>query len=632
MSETILPPGETTRVLARSALVVAPHADDEIIGCGGLLAQLAASGADVTVLYVSDSSGGTEVVSDPEAYARRRRDEAADGLAILGVDSARRLDLPDGSLDQHLDAIAAGVREVLLQLRPELLLAPSALEVTRDHRAVFTAVHRALSRVRPDDPLASVLAGLRVLLYEVNHLGYPDLLVDVSAEVELIDRALAQHTSQLELHDYRGAALAMRRYRTFPLRPGISAAEGYVDLRAVDFVTTSPAAMVERLGGRPDLQLIDDGPLLSVVVRTMDRPGLLAEALASVAASSYRRVEVVLVNDGGRPPEVPEGYPFRVVRVEHGTNRGRAAAANAGVAAATGALLTFLDDDDLMAPDHLATLAGLAAAADVRVAYTDAAVTILEAHPDGGWREVERRLPYSRDFDPELLLLDNYIPFNTLVFERDLLVEVGPLDEDLPFFEDWELLIRLSRRASFHHLRQVTCEYRHFRGGRHVFGERPAERDDFLTVKAQVVARSSEQLRPSLVSRVVARLRAEAIEHAESARGRGRDLGALRRSLAELEDAFHRVQGERASLAGERERLLGENHRLSADVRRLGDELSRLYDEEKRLHRDAAERGREVESLSAEVDRLSTLIRAMEATKAWRLHRLVERLRGRTTD
>ena len=105
-----------------------------------------------------------------------------------------------------------------------------------------------------------------------------------------------------------------------------------------------------------------------------------------------------------------------MVRVDLAENRGRAAAAEAGVAAATGDYVAFLDDDDLAAPEHLATLAGLVSAAGVRVAYTDAAVAVYELDgPEGsGWVCRERRLPYSRDFDPDVLLVDNYIPFNTL--------------------------------------------------------------------------------------------------------------------------------------------------------------------------------------------------------------------------
>src|SRR6185369_8595321 len=195
------------------------------------------------------------------------------------------------------------------------------------------------------------------------------------------------------------------------------------------------------------------------------------------------------VNDGGAPPAVPEGYPLPVVRVDHPESRGRAAAAQAGIEAAGGDYVAFLDDDDLAAPEHLATLAGLVGGAGVRVAYTDAAVAVYALDADG-WVCRERRLPYSRDFDPDVLLVDNYIPFNTLLIERRLFAEVGPFDLSLPFFEDWDLLIRLAARTPFHHLDRVTCEYRHFRGGgHHIFGERPRERGDFLAVKARVLAK-----------------------------------------------------------------------------------------------------------------------------------------------
>jgi glycosyltransferase involved in cell wall biosynthesis len=83
---------------------------------------------------------------------------------------------------------------------------------------------------------------------------------------------------------------------------------------------------------------VESGPPVSVIVRTKDRPHWLAEALRSLDASSYRRTEIVLVNDGGAPPQVaPLSLP--VVRVDLATNRGRAAAANAGVEAASGVVV-----------------------------------------------------------------------------------------------------------------------------------------------------------------------------------------------------------------------------------------------------------------------------------------------------
>ena len=250
-----------------------------------------------------------------------------------------------------------------------------------------------------------------------------------------------------------------------------------------------------------------------------------------------------------------------------------------------------IDEYVLSALKHLATLAGLSTAAGTRVVYTDAAVGVYELCPEAGWREVDRRLPYSRDFDPELLLFDNYIPFNTLLIERGLFDEVGPFDSTFPFFEDWDMLIRLAATSPFHHLPQVTAEYRHFRGGDHILGERPNERADFLAMKARVIDKHRERHTPELIARVVDGLRAEAVAATDSAAFRS----------AELESARRQFDHDRAALT-----------------------------EALDLHRNAiAEHDENEQRLYAEIERLNGMIREMEGTKAWKLHRSLERLRGR---
>jgi len=677
------PPGRAGRVRAASVLVVAPHYDDEVLGCGGLLAQLAAAGAVVRVLFLTDGGGGREAVADRESYRRRRRQEAVAAVAVLGAAGCDHLDLPDGALEQALEEAAAGLRRALLSQRPELLLCPSPLEVSADHRAAFAAVHRVLGSLRPgggaagagtaggagaasgegaagaagdastvDD--AAALAGLRILLYEVNQPAYPDLLVDVSEAEPLLREAMARYASQQERHPYLEAALGLRRFRTLSLAPGTALAEGYRQLAVADFVTRSPAQLVRYLGGEPALLEVREGPRISVVVRTRDRPELLAEALASLAAGQYRRVTVVLVNDGGAPPPEPPDFPLPLVRVDLPAPRGRAAAAAAGIAAAAGDYVAFLDDDDLAAPEHLATLAGMVGAAAVRVAYTDAAVGVYELDGEAGWVCRERRLPYSRDFDPDLLLLDNYIPFNTVLIERRLLDEAGPPDPALPFFEDWDLLIRLAALAPFHHLARVTCEYRHFRGPMsHVFGERPRERADFLAVKARVLAKHAARLAPPGLVRAVDTLRAELVAEREATTAGDARLAAMRTELADLvranrglsaerfhfEDRYHAVNGELSALRGEHERVRQELQRLGQEMAardaaaaklaaELRTELERVYGEERRLHGAVGEQTAHLARTYAEIERLNRLIRDMEASRAWRLHRWLERRRS----
>jgi glycosyltransferase involved in cell wall biosynthesis len=97
------------------------------------------------------------------------------------------------------------------------------------------------------------------------------------------------------------------------------------------------------------------GPLISCVVPVHNGEAYVAQAIDSILAQTYRRLEVLVVNDcsGDRSAEIAAGYgpPVRVVELkEHG---GAGVARAAGVAAAGGELIAFLDHDDLWAPGKL---------------------------------------------------------------------------------------------------------------------------------------------------------------------------------------------------------------------------------------------------------------------------------------
>jgi glycosyltransferase involved in cell wall biosynthesis len=104
-------------------------------------------------------------------------------------------------------------------------------------------------------------------------------------------------------------------------------------------------------------------PLVSVIIPFFNPGAYLAEAVASVLAQDYRPLEVVLVDDGSTEAHADAGArlaetsaPVRLLRLP--SNQGPAAARNAGIGQARGALLTFLDADDLMVPDRLACQVG----------------------------------------------------------------------------------------------------------------------------------------------------------------------------------------------------------------------------------------------------------------------------------
>lgn len=100
---------------------------------------------------------------------------------------------------------------------------------------------------------------------------------------------------------------------------------------------------------------------ITVVIATHNRAELLREALASIAAQSFREWEIVVVDDGSQPPVSLDGLPQalsgHVSIFRHEQPQGPSAARNTGMRAARGDLVTFLDDDDLLKPDALNKIA-----------------------------------------------------------------------------------------------------------------------------------------------------------------------------------------------------------------------------------------------------------------------------------
>jgi len=203
-------------------------------------------------------------------------------------------------------------------------------------------------------------------------------------------------------------------------------------------------------------------PLVSIIVRTKDRPKLLKNAIKSIAEQTYKRIEVVLVNDGGCDLNAEElknmlsDMPLNYIKLEK--NMGRAHAGNMGIENAKGEYIGFLDDDDIYYPDHVETLfTFLETEQNYKVAYTDSVYVFQEWIADR-YVTVGKEVPYSQDFERQKLLIANYIPLLNVMCSKDLADKAGLFDEKLEAHEDWDLWIRLSQYTDFHHIKKITAE------------------------------------------------------------------------------------------------------------------------------------------------------------------------------
>ncbi|MES2128345.1 MAG: glycosyltransferase [Pseudomonadota bacterium] len=204
-------------------------------------------------------------------------------------------------------------------------------------------------------------------------------------------------------------------------------------------------------------------PTVSVIIPTCNRLDMLVRSVGSVLAQTAKPLEIIVVNDAGKAIEetikgIDQDGLVRIVN--HDSNKGASAARNSGLAVAKGEYIAYLDDDDLYQPGHLETVIPQLHASSCRFGYAFAEYVIDDIR-NGELMEVGRVQPYTGiPYSHDRLLVANFIPTPTWVFERSLIAEVGNFDESFAACEDWEWLIRASEKTDFLSVQAVTVEVR----------------------------------------------------------------------------------------------------------------------------------------------------------------------------
>lgn len=201
-------------------------------------------------------------------------------------------------------------------------------------------------------------------------------------------------------------------------------------------------------------------PTVSVIVVTRDRPHLLADALASVAAQRPAPLEVRLADDGdGSAAAVAAAQPLLELTLVQPRAGQAAAARNAAARGARGDVLAFLDDDDRWLPGHLAGLAAAFADPAVGFAWRDCRV-VRERVTDAGAREELESVTLAADWDDGLMRTNDYLPPSAWGVRRTLFEALAGFDESFASSEDWDFVLRAAAAARVVRVPGVTVEVR----------------------------------------------------------------------------------------------------------------------------------------------------------------------------
>jgi glycosyltransferase involved in cell wall biosynthesis len=206
-------------------------------------------------------------------------------------------------------------------------------------------------------------------------------------------------------------------------------------------------------------------PLVSILVRTVDRVAWLREALESCAQQTYPNLEVVVIEDGPeRSRALVESFAGRIpIRYRATSERvGRARAGNIALAEARGEWLNFLDDDDLFFADHVEVLVDAVQRAGVAGAYALSWETQTEFldREHARYEEVLHLTRHWQRFDRLTLWHHNYLPIQAVMFHRRLYERYGGFDETMDQLEDWNLWTRYTLENELVLVEKTTSKYR----------------------------------------------------------------------------------------------------------------------------------------------------------------------------
>jgi GT2 family glycosyltransferase len=211
--------------------------------------------------------------------------------------------------------------------------------------------------------------------------------------------------------------------------------------------------------------------LVSVVIPAYNCAAYIRETIASILAQRFAgTLEIIVVNDGSTDHTAALARQFGgVVRVVDQANAGVSCARNRGLREAQGDFIALVDHDDYWFPDKLAhQLEAFEQHPEVDVVFTE----FMRWQADdgkGGFRPPPtfalQALPQGSDpafsgWIYHQMLLDSWILTSTALTRASVFASVGGFDESLPFSEDWDFWLRVSRSAQFLKLNEVSTLYR----------------------------------------------------------------------------------------------------------------------------------------------------------------------------
>lgn len=207
------------------ALVLSPHYDDEVIGAGGTISLMRDRGERVRIVYMTDGREGIPCMPDKEEVEKRRREESARALELLGGGESFHLRARETRLSPRRELVGK-LASLVREFSPQLILLPWFFDNHVDHVETNRLLRKISHAIDP---------GVTVLGFEVWTPLLPNLFIDIAPVAGKKREALLSFSSQLAQVDYLRTSMALSRRRA--LEAGFGGyAEAFLRLPAAEYL------------------------------------------------------------------------------------------------------------------------------------------------------------------------------------------------------------------------------------------------------------------------------------------------------------------------------------------------------------------------------------------------------------
>lgn len=201
--------------------------------------------------------------------------------------------------------------------------------------------------------------------------------------------------------------------------------------------------------------------LVTAIITTHNRLELLKRAIKSVYAQTYKEMELIVVDDASTDGTQAycESLPLRYLHIPKAESRGGNHARNLGVKMARGEYVAFLDDDDYWLPKKIEKQVALMESKDCELVYCGRRLELVGMDGEVTYRDKLPNPLHYGDMRRKILWVICTTTTNILA-KRQALLDVGLFDENLCFWQEYELTIRMAQRKPFYFVNEPLSVYR----------------------------------------------------------------------------------------------------------------------------------------------------------------------------